>query len=192
MTTAKIEVINGVPYPNVSDPTSLNDWISSIKRHVEIRSIVSSSLTTNPYREVLKFAYFHDDETKTQATALVCQQMAMTLFSHLIKAPDARIVWRIKPEFDVSLDTIPSDLSQYLTRKQIDKLLPDLTNRPVSLDEVKKALGKEDWASDFCTDSIFPVAAPSGKWCIFKSYMRYAVFLRDEVISHPFEHLRSA
>lgn len=175
---------NGVPYPShVHDSESLNVWISSIDRESE----TASHPSWIQYREILKYAYFDDADSQAQAEDLVCRQMAMTLFSHLLKAPKSKIVWRIKPEFDVSQDTIPSDLSLSMSRKQIDAALPHLPKSLVSLDEAKRMLGKEDWASDFCTDSIFPVAAPKGHWRIFKSYMRYAVLLGNEVIPHPIE-----
>lgn len=194
-------MINGVPYPAaVRDEKSFLAWIASIERSSEdcIRpwaidrtSTEYTYLPMSPasgHREIYRSAHFHRDDPASEALAkaIVCQHMAMELFSHLIHAPHGKIVWRIRPEFDVQHDTIPSDLSQTMSRNQIDAEFRAHGFKPVGpvpLTEAIKALGKEDWGINFCTDSIFPVAAPTGEWRLFKSYMRYSVVLGDEVIS---------
>lgn len=137
---------------------------------------------SNPFREVYKCAHFRgNDDSIVAAKQLVCSSMAMELFSHLIHVPKGKLVWRIMPEFDVTHDTIPADLSKRMDRKQIDKAL-GVSKGCISLDVAKKELGLGDWAPDYCTDSIFQVAAPIGEWRLFKSYMRYAVILDNEAI----------
>lgn len=189
-------MINGVPYPyDVKDEASLLAWISSIDRETDESTIAhpiryagqttTTAATLNRHREVYRSSHFKhgDDPSEEDAKRLVCQQMAMELFAHLIHVPHGKLVWRIRPEFDVSFDSIPSDLSQVMDRRQVERALGALPNRPISLDSLKKEIGKEDWATDFSTDSIYPVAAPVGEWRIFKSYMRYSVVLNNEVMT---------
>lgn len=191
-------MINGVPYPfSVKDETSLLAWIASIDREVDESTTAHpikyggqvtppvTSIEYNSHREIYRAAYFKQDDIESEAfaKAIVCQHMAMELFSHLINAPKGKIVWRVRPEFDVSLDTIPADLSKFMNRGQIDAALGNVANGPISLDEAKVAIGKPDWGTDFTTDSIFPVAAPLGEWRLFKSYARYSVVIGNEVIT---------
>jgi len=177
--------INGVEYPmTVKDRQTFYAWVSSIDRETETVSKLSGGI--NPFREVLRAAIFkYGDETSTSfAESFVCKAMAIHLFTHLIHTPKAKLIWRIPPEFDVHQDTIPSDLSQVMNRDQIDKEIGKKTG-PISLEEIKISLGKEDWATDFMSDTIFPAAAPKGEWRYLKSYMRYALMLNGEAIEHP-------
>lgn len=184
-------MINGVPYPiNVKDEKSLQEWLASIVRETEEATGPSaftgytSELPRNDHRELMKSAYFKhgDADSEAFAKALVCQQLAIELFSHLINAPGGKIVWRIKPEFDTSLDTIPADVRR-MGRGALEKLLGNVPNKPVSLEELKKMAGKDDWAVDFTTDSIYQAAAPFGEWRTFKSYARYSIVVGKQVIS---------
>jgi hypothetical protein len=177
--------VNGVPYPHfVRSKSSLSKWIGCISRTQEIISLGIEGLC-----EIFRYAYFHEGpEGEAFAEQSVCQQMAMVLFAHLIHAPNAKLIWRIMPEFDVSHDTIPSDLSKTMTREQVATAMREIGvnwSGSAPLLEAKKVLGKQDWAVDFCTDTIFPVAAPRGEWRIFKSYMRYAVILNGQPVPPP-------
>lgn len=190
--------INGVPYPiTVKDEKTFAEWVASIQRDMDesrsqnpVKYVIGKPaavppIEQNQHRELFKSAYFRDGDAESEAfaKAVTCQQMALELFSHLIQAPEGKIVWRIRPEFDVSLVNIPSDLSQIMMRAQAERVLGNVEPKPTSLDEIKVALGKSEWATNFMTDSIFPVAAPFGEWRVFKCYMRYSVVLGSQVIS---------
>lgn len=185
-------MINGIPYPlNVRDEASLNDWIGSIQREVGYsksalaidRNDTAERNAFSKHTEVLKYANFNSEKEKGFAEQVVCQAMASILFSHLIHVPNGKLIWRVRPEFDVSHDTIPADLSKIMTREQIDDALGKVTDpSPISLEEAEKELGKTNWGINFVTDTIFPVSAPLGEWKLFKSYMRYSVVLGNEVI----------
>ena len=171
--------INGVPFPkDVKDEETFLSWLSSIERESE------NAVDTKCLTEAFHLSHFknEDDESERVAKRIVCQNMAIDMFSHLIHAPKGKIFWRIRPEFDVSVDTIPSDLSLVMNRSQIEKELGNPPIKNVSLVELKKAIGRPDWAVDFVTDTIFPAAANLGEWRIFKAYMRYSVVVDGEII----------
>ena len=165
MRKTEISSINGILYPLfVDDEKSLLAWIESIDRPVGESNGAIVPGTNGHHIEKSYFAHFKNEDDASQAFAkqLVCQRMAMDLFSHLIHAPSAKLIWRIHPEFDVSYDKIPSDLSKF--ERANGAQIPD------------------GWVKDFTTDTIYQVAAPFGEWRVFKSYMRYSVVIGNEVI----------
>lgn len=179
-------IVNGVPYPiNVKDEETLNDWISSID--CPVSSSDEGEINGYAHDEVFKFAWFniHNMASKELATAHVAQGMALSLFFHLAKSPKGEIIWRIKPDFGIYHEAIPSDLSKVMDREKIDQLiLSKGETRSLSLQDAKSFLGLNDWVSDLTRDSIFPLAAPIGEWSRYAGYMRYSVHV-DGVATDP-------
>ncbi len=179
-------IVNGVPYPiNVKDEETLYEWISSIDRPVSYSD--EGAINGYVHDEVFKFAWFNTSnmDSKELAIAHVVQGMALSLFFHLAKSPKGELIWRIKPDFGIYPEAIPSDLSKVMDREKIDQLLlSEGETRSLSLQDAKSFLGLDDWVSDLTRDSIFPLAAPHGEWSRYAGYMRYLVHV-DGVATDP-------
>lgn len=175
--------INGVPYPiDVKDWESLNDWMNSIDRR-QIRTNGAPFPGANDgHRELAYSAYFlgGDTASRDKAMAHVCSSIAHAMFDHIVNVPNGTIVWRIDAQCQITDTQIPSDLSKKMRRAEIlDRMGPPVSRPqgPISIAELKKAIGHEDWGHDFSEDAIFPLAAPKGEWRIYKGYCRYSVVL---------------
>lgn len=171
-------MINGLTFPSsVNDERSLKEWIASIDRPVKFST--QPLYKGLPHIEKYYSSYFSEEVfgSESWAKSLVCRDLAMALFYDLIKVPNGTIVWRVSPEFDISYDTVPADLTKVLSRKDFCVKFGGDPNDSV---QVVKRAEEVDWTLDFSTDLMYPVAAKIGVWKLFKTYARYQIVVEDQ------------